>query len=116
MARVRMTDAEREAKRRARIAHSFSNAAYNHYDTSDGFGSFEEWIRAAEMLTGGVATTRNEMQDDLDFLLLDTMPASLADLKKAFRNAMFVYHPDHGGSNEQARKALEAFGRLKSKF
>lgn len=116
MARVRMSDAEREAKRRARIAHSFSNAAYNHYDTSDGFGSFEEWIRAAEMLTGGVATTRNEMQDDLDFLLLDTMPASLADLKKAFRNAMFVYHPDHGGSNEQARKALEAFGRLKSKF
>jgi hypothetical protein len=117
MARVRMCDAEREAKRKARSAHTFSDAAYRHYDTSNGFGSFEEWLRAADALTGNqVDNTRGEMQDDLDALFLDSMPSSLIELKKAFRNAMFVHHPDYGGTNDAARKALDAFGRLKSKF
>lgn len=44
MARVKLTDEERLARKKERARHSFSDAAYKHYDTSNGFGSTEEWI------------------------------------------------------------------------
>jgi hypothetical protein len=40
------------------------------------------------------------------------MPKNIADLKRAFHNALFVVHPDYGGTDEATREALKAFDRL----
>ena len=116
MPRILLTDEERLARKKARAKHSFSNAAYKHFDPSkDGYGSPEEWMRAAEAMVGGRLVLKPNVQTknaDLDFLMMEEMPADIAGLKKGYRNALFVYHPDHGGSTEQCRKAVEAFERL----
>lgn len=126
MARPKLTPEEREARRRERARFSFSDAAYRHYDPRvSGYGSAEDWINAAESLTGNTHDTTRVRREaragrpgrnpDLAILNLDDFPADLAGLKTAFRNTMFVVHPDHGGSNEACREALTAFERL-SKF
>jgi hypothetical protein len=116
----RTTMHEREAKRRARASFSFSDAAYAHYDAGGGYGSADEWIAAAEALAGGnrgfYKTVQSRPDPDLTTLMLAEMPPHIDGLKRAFRNLMFLVHPDRpGGSNEACRKALEAFDRL-SKF
>jgi len=111
-----MSDEERAAKRKARSRHTFSDAAYRHYDTSNGFGSMDEWIRAAEALAGGrlllAPEARHVKNADLEFLFMTDMPETVEALKKGWRNAMFIYHPDHGGDVEDAKKAIAAYERL----
>lgn len=121
MPRARMSDAEREAKRRARSAHSFSDAAYRHYDTSRGYGSAAEWADAAEAMSGGRGALRFQpprakVDADLVWMGLVEMPDSIEVLIAAFRKAMFVHHPDHGGDLEAAKAALAAYGRLKDAY
>jgi hypothetical protein len=122
MPRPRLTDAEREAKRRARSAFTFSDAAYKHYSPEiEGYGSEDEWISAAEALAGGRGAFRPQpnrprINPDLVTLMLEEMPSHIDGLKKAFRNALFLFHPDRpNGSNEACRNVLTAFERL-SKF
>lgn len=117
MPRVVLTPEEREVRRRARARRSFSNAAYKHYDPkAEGFGSAEEWVRAAERLAAGIPAFARSIgkapSTDLAALFLDAMPETVEALKRAFRNAMMVAHPDHGGTNEQARAVLESYKRL----
>jgi hypothetical protein len=126
MARVKMSDEEREAKRKARAAISFSNAAYQHYDPAmEGYGNLDDWLAVAEALAAAKGftgaskprTTRfTGRQSDLIALGLDVMPADLTALKSAFRKKMFGAHPDHGGSNEAARLVIEAYTRLLNLF
>lgn len=114
----RLSDTEREARRKERARISFSNAAYRHYDPrTEGYGSEAEWIAAAEALAAGctVLKTKTGLNPDLITLHLDELPADIAGLKRAFRNTLHLVHPDHGGTDAATRAALEAFGRL-SKF
>jgi hypothetical protein len=120
MPRVKLTDEERAARIKARTVYSFSDAAYKHYDESEGFGSADEWIRIAEALLGGgaklVFSKEDKNSKDLAYLNLFEMPATPELLKKAFRNSLFIYHPDHGGSNEAVREAMAAFERLSKHY
>lgn len=119
MPRVRLTDEERKAKVRA----SFSDAAYRHYDpTREGYGSADEWLRKADaILTGrGILKafdrTDTQMDRDLRTLSLEAMPADAASLKRAYRNTLFVVHPDYGGSNAATIEATQAFERLSKHY
>jgi hypothetical protein len=121
--RPRLTPEEKEARRKARNAHTFSDAAYRHYDTSGGFGSAEEWFRkagealgenpCAEILGKGKAETKDQ---DLLTLFLTAMPATLAELQTGFRKALFKVHPDHGGTADATIEAFAAFKRLAKKI
>jgi hypothetical protein len=113
VSRPRMSDAEREAKRRARAAFSFSNAAYRHYNPEkQGYGSPDEWESIAEALFGKVVVT-TAMTKYYNILEL-VPPINLFDLTGAFRRAMFKAHPDHGGTDSAARAVLEAYQVLKN--
>lgn len=116
MPRIKLTDEERFAKKKERSRFSFSEAAYkNRYDASKGFGSADEWIKAAEALVGGRLVLMHNVKTanaDLTLFGLTELPDSVELLKKAYRNSLFVYHPDHGGSDAQAIAARDAFERL----
>ena len=115
MARIKLSEEEKLAKKKARAKLSFSDAAYKHYDTSKGFGSADEWIRIAEALLNGrtvLVSNSNPTSNDLAFLFLSSLPDSAEGLKKAYRNSMFKYHPDHGGTDKDTIKARDVFERL----
>jgi len=54
--------------------------------------------------------------DDLRAIGLDKMPATLDDLKRAYRAAMIKLHPDLGGTDDEAIRASLAYARLKKLF
>lgn len=115
MGRPRLTPEEREARRKARARFSFSDAAYKHYDPeTEGFGGPDQWEEIAFLLGGGAKPQAKN--DLLSVLGLVFPPSSLAELKTAFRAAMMKAHPDKGGSNEAARKVMEAFETLRRQF
>jgi hypothetical protein len=121
---ARLDPEERERRRKARVAHSFSDAAYQHYDPKLGHGSYDEWIRTAESALGSDRVARAphsrgssaKISPDLIALGLLVMPLDLKSLKTAFRKAMFTAHPDHGGTNAAAIAVTEAFHRLARGF
>ena len=96
--------------------HSFSDAAYEHYDASvSGYGSPDDWERIAAALFGS-ASVNDPDEVYLSRLDLAAIPPSLAELTAAFRRTMFRTHPDYGGTNLAARETMEAYAILKSKF
>jgi hypothetical protein len=116
VSRPRQSFAEKEAKRKARAAFSFSNAAYRHYDPEkQGYGSPDQWEAIAEALFGKVRVT-GVFAKYFNILGLDAMPEDLLHLTQAFRRAMFRAHPDHGGTSAAARDVLEAYQVLKNKI
>lgn len=121
MPRPRLTPEQREARRKARAAFSFSDASYKHYNPrTEGYGSAEDWFAAADALAGGCGVLRSKaktgLEADLELLSLSDLPADIAGLKKAFHNSLFIYHPDHGGTNDQCRAAMSAFERLSRQY
>ncbi len=104
----------------------FSDESYSHYDPKiEGFGSAEEWAHIADSIADKIGGNKGFRQTinqpvanhkknpDLELLLLDNLPATVNGLKIAFRNTMFIVHPDvEGGSNEACRNVLEAYERL----
>jgi hypothetical protein len=112
-------EAERRAKERAR--RFWSGETYATYDpTKEGFGSAAEWTAQAESLASGKGTYKRpegaksqaRISPDLVTLGITEMPAHVDGLKAAFKKAMFVAHPDHGGTNEAARNLIDAYKRL----
>jgi hypothetical protein len=121
MPRPRLSPEEREQRRKERIRHSFSDAAYRHYNPeTEGYGSTEEWIRAAEALASGcgILNIRSSGTHNPDLLMLnlEALPNDISGLKRAFHNSLFIHHPDYGGTNEACREALAAFERLKRHY
>lgn len=122
--RTRLTEEEREIRRKERIRFSFSDAAYTHYDPkTEGYGSWDEWASTAEQLLNdkGIARPQaaradTQLQRDLATLYLDALPATGALLKTAFRNTLKIVHPDVGGSNEATIEAIKAFERLSKQY
>lgn len=122
MARARLTDAEREARRQERNRHTFSDAAYKHYDPSKGHGSRDEWKAWAEQAFGTKDDSSpfvarpdglsKQQRADLETLMLSAMPVDIAALKRAYRNAALVAHPDHGGSTDEMVSVNLAVERL----
>ncbi len=123
MPRTRLTDEERTARRKARNAASFSDAAYKHYNPGmEGFGSVDEWMRKAEAILTGKGILKafdradTQLARDLATLNIDAMPGDAAGLKRAYRNTLFLTHPDHGGTDAALIEATRAFERLSRHF
>jgi hypothetical protein len=119
MPRPRLTDEERLARKKERSRVAFSDASYKRrYDTSTGYGSPEEWIRAAEAMMSGnlLIEGHHAVSEDLEYMMLSEMPKTAAAMKKAFHNALFVYHPDYGGSDDAVRKLLTIYEKLTKNF
>lgn len=108
-----------------RVRRSFTDEAYNHYDTSTGFGSPEEWRRIADDLFGRVRENPNDQfvysegkrksakrNKWLEALRLEDMPLTLALLKKAARGRMMETHPDRGGNADEFREVFAAYEKL----
>lgn len=117
MPRARLTEAEREARRKARARFSFSNAAYEHYDPrQEGLGARSDWEAAAEALASGRSVfkgaDRRRSNPDLDLLGLTEMPSDIGGLKAGFRRAAMRTHPDHGGNAAEFRAVYAAYERL----
>ena len=120
MARAKLSDAERESRRKARSAFTFSDQAYRHYvPKNEGYGSESEWIHMADEILNGkgilretVSKPTSQLERDLATLFIDALPFTAADLKRCWRNAMMCAHPDRGGSHEAAIETMEAFKRL----
>ena len=73
-----------------------------------GGGGPEVWRRIAQARLGlGRPGTA-----DLAALGLAALPATVQELKRAYRVRMLVVHPDRGGSDDQAAQVTVAFARL----
>lgn len=114
-----MSAAERAIKRRERNRHTFSDAAYQHFDplTSGGFGSPDEWGRIADDMASGRHTLHGYQEPrggnpDLTMLGLDRMPLGVQMLKSTFRARVFATHPDRGGNAAEFKKVVAAYERL----
>lgn len=100
---------------------TFTDAAYRHYDTRQGFGSPSEWFRLAEERargrgryhgTGYRRERTSTRADDMKLLGLTEMPADAHGLLKAMRRRAKVTHPDCGGTAEAFREMFAAYERL----
>jgi hypothetical protein len=84
-------------------------------ELSEGFGTIDDLIKAAEALVGtrsSLVRNKPAASADMQTLFLDAMPDTVAGLKTAYRNSLFIYHPDHGGTDAKAIAARDAFERL----
>lgn len=105
-------EAERRAAERKRAF--WAGETHKTYDPKvEGFGSPDEWEQMAFARFGMLPPARmGGLTEELVLLNLAARPTMLAELKSAFRKAMMKAHPDHGGSNEMARRVMEAFAKL----
>jgi len=78
------------------------------FKKSDFRGDSAQWEAAAKSL--------ETKDDDLSILGLNEYPTDLKALQKARNQAMLKYHPDRGGTTEQAQAIQAAFERLKTRF
>ncbi len=106
---------------------------YKHYDPAvEGYGSAAEWEALADVIADRITSKASSFKNssykirnpnpkikttkvnpDLETLLLEHLPETLTGLKTAFRNVLFLVHPDfEGGSDEATRNAIEAYQRL----
>lgn len=117
MARVKMTEEERVAKKKAAWAKIVAGRP-----NPDGIiGSPDLWADIAATITGKLGKmdfTREQTGDALlDIFGFKKMP-TLAELKTA-RARLLLHegiHPDRGGSAEMTRKVLAAYEQLKRKI
>jgi hypothetical protein len=119
---------------------SFADSAYSHYDTREGFGTAEDWIRAAEGMAGGRYRYRyyreerkqqapprdhgrqappprqpratSSHAEDMRLLGLTSMPEVVKGLVTAMRKRAMIDHPDHGGTNAAFVAMFAAYERL----
>ena len=96
-----MTDIKKVKKKRGILD------GYKTYDTSNGFGSPDQWKSAFEERMNLVTLT------DSDVTKLKSVVDSLYDckneeaLKKEYRRLMFLYHPDKVGESEDNTKKAQ---------
>ena len=112
--------------RRSPTRDSFADDAYRHYDPSFGYGSAEEWARAAEGFAQGYGRYRGgrssgrpctsrgprSSRSDLELLELSEMPADASGVTAAMRRMAFKLHPDCGGNAKDFIAMFDAYKRL----
>jgi SWIM zinc finger len=111
-------------------------SGYATYDTSQGFGSWDEWARAAENLATGrdryryrtprtppagdrsqrdappKAPPRTSQAEAMRRLGLTSMPHDATGLVKAMRVKARVLHPDYGGDPAALTAMFDAYRQL----
>ncbi|MFA5491005.1 MAG: hypothetical protein WC284_17640 [Candidimonas sp.] len=119
---------EAEEKHKERVRRSFTDEAYKHYDTSNGFGNVKDWERMAEGVFEHLKTNSGDefilakdmnghgLNVDLKKIGLEQHPNTFADLKAAARKMFLKTHPDHGGTPEMFRDVHAAYEKLALKL
>lgn len=115
MPRIKLTDQERAARKKA----SWSKAGKP--NPSGMIGTPELWASIAESIIGKISNIDFTIQQKPDTLLNIFGFTSLPTFKElqSARNKLLMekgIHPDHGGSEEMCRKVLEAYEQLKSRI
>jgi DnaJ-class molecular chaperone len=69
---------------------------YREYDTSEGYGNAREWNKAFhKAMTGEEADfILSHTEETKEEILGIILPASLAEIKRAFRKKLMEWHPD----------------------
>lgn len=119
MPRPRLSDEEREARRRERNRRGFAEAKFRQFDPNDGigYGSAEQWRSAAHAKVGGAGFTMSstsisrEIRADLDEFGFPQMP-SLEQLRSTYRRMAVAKHPNGGGTHEGFIAFKAAYDRL----
>jgi ATP-dependent DNA ligase len=104
-----LTDDEKRAKKKERWKKIFDN--YPTYDDSKGRGNPEVWRQAVEKMLKGKTT-----HSDLEHFDLTSLPKTLDELKKIWKQKMRKAHPDHGGDTAQAQAINDAYKNLKKRY
>jgi hypothetical protein len=111
----------RAAKRKARNAFTFSDAAYKHYDPAkEGYGSPDEWAAQAEAMAEGRGTfkraegrkSQTKVTKDMAIMGLLEMPADISGLRQAMLRAMESVGGHYKGEGAKVRAVIDAFKRL----
>lgn len=108
--RVRLTDAERAAKRKERWAR-----IVNQPKSVLGVGGDAEDWRAAFRARFGVGATTAAGVTGNEAELYFELPAgySADDVRRAFKRRMRIVHPDVGGNVDEARRCIELYDLLR---
>jgi hypothetical protein len=91
---------------------------YKTYDTSEGFGSIDEWRDMWEDMTGEQAGVilGKQKSSPLSIFRLAALPATMNDLKTVYRQLMLKNHPDRGGTHEASVLITAAYTTLKEQI
>ena len=111
MSKIRLTDEERERKRKERnrkVLESYKRS-------SNGVkGSAEKWKQAAEMLLRHAKDT--DINIALKELKIQSLPSSLKELARVWKKRIIETHPDKGGDVKEASAVNNAYALLKTFF
>ena len=95
-------------------------SGYKTYDTSNGFGTREEWTDAFFVRLGFDAAVAALGPDDpfviLGFAPWEVAKATWMDVQMAYRRLAIVNHPDKGGDIEIMKRINAAYEVLEHRF
>ena len=91
------------------------------YDSSMGFGSPDQWREAfGKRMNFGVVITAEKTEAKKDILQPLYDAKDFFELRKAYRELMFIYHPDVAGESDEnhliAQLLNNTYFELKDKF
>jgi len=93
---------------------------YKTYDTSNGFGSVDDWKKAFEKRFNFVSITVEQKAEKEDILKPLYDAKDFFELRKAYRELMMTHHPDKAGDTEEnniiAQLLNDTYFELKEKF
>lgn len=93
---------------------------YKTYDTTNGFGSVDDWKKAFEKRMNYRIVSVEEKQSNQSILQPLYDAQDFFALRKAYRELMMQYHPDKAGDTEEnkliAQMLNDAYFELKEKF
>src|SRR4051812_45643794 len=95
-----------------------SQERYGTYDPeTEGYGTPKDWRRNFEQTIFGTEELARLLGQDnpIHILGFATLP-TFDELRKAFRKLMMENHPDHGGSDDAAKRIIAAYQTLKARY
>jgi hypothetical protein len=107
-------------KKEKKAKKPFSLDKYKTYDTSDGFGSPEDWIKCFETRMNFKVLTVKEEEDNRSVVDCMYDCKTGKELQKIYHTLMLKWHPDRAGDTPEnktiAQLINDTYFKLKVKF